>query len=97
MEKSEFRVLIKRCFPMGKTPYRRNSGLINVLGNLLNRGKWLRNELVILNDIVRAQMLLNNREIKNANELVIAQITLKKLLYTQCKQKFFFCRTVLYI
>ena len=39
-----------------KTPYRRNSALINVMGNLHPRGKWLSSGLVNLNEIVPAQM-----------------------------------------
>ena len=35
MEKSEFRVLIKHCFFNKRRSCRRNSGLVNVMGNLL--------------------------------------------------------------
>ena len=45
-----------------KTRCKRNSCLINVMGNLLHRGKWLRSGLVNLNEVVRAQMILNDWE-----------------------------------
>ena len=62
MEKSEFRVLIKHCFLKGKNTVQTKQWLYKCYGNLSLRGKWLGSGLVNSNDIVRAQMMLNDRE-----------------------------------
>ena len=42
LEKSEFRVLIKHCFLMGKIIFKKNSGLISVIRTLLRWKQWVR-------------------------------------------------------
>jgi len=54
MEKSEFRILIKHTFLMGKTLLNQKHGLISVMVNLLHQDKWLRNGFVNLNVTVQA-------------------------------------------
>ena len=57
MEKSEFRVLIKHYFLMGKTPCRRNSDLINVMGNILHQDISIGSEVKILHEDLEMRKL----------------------------------------
>ena len=59
MEKSEFRVLIKHCFVMGKILFKPSNGLISVIQTLLRRKLRLRVGRLTLNSTVQTQMVLN--------------------------------------
>ena len=59
MEKSEFCVLIKHCFLMGKILFKQSNRLISVIQTLLCWKQWLRGGMLTLNTVVRAQMMLN--------------------------------------
>ena len=58
MEKSEFRVLIKHYFLIGKILFKQINSLISVIRTLLRRKQWLRGEMLTLNAVVQTQMML---------------------------------------
>ena len=59
MEKSEFRVLIKHCFLMGKIVFKQSNGLISVIRSLFCRKQQLSSGTSTLNAAVQTQMILN--------------------------------------
>ena len=62
MQNSEFRVLIKHCFLMGKILFKLSNGLISVIRTLLRRKQRLRGGMLTLNAVVRTQMMLNAQD-----------------------------------
>ena len=60
METSEFRVLIKHHFLMGKILFKQGNGLISVIRILLRRKQRLRDSRLTLNAVVKIQMTLNS-------------------------------------
>ena len=46
MEKSEFHLLIKHCFLMGKILLKQSNGLISVFWTLLHQEQWLNSTVV---------------------------------------------------
>ena len=58
-EKSEFPVLIKYCFLMGKILFKQSNGLISVIWTLLHRKQWLRGGMLTLNAVVQTRVMLN--------------------------------------
>ena len=75
MEKSEFRVLIKHYFLMGKILFKQNNGLISVIRTRLCRKKRLRGGTLTLNAVVQTQMMLN------------AQVTQIRQLFQKTRKK----------
>ena len=71
MEKSEFRVLIKHCFLIGKIMSKQRNGLISVI-----QTQRLRGGMLTLNAVVQTQMILNDHV---TQILQLYQKTLKKL------------------
>ena len=59
IEKSEFCVLIKHCFLMGKIQFKQSNGLISVIQTLLRRKQRLRGCMLTLNAVEQTQMMLN--------------------------------------
>ena len=59
MEKSEFPVLIKDRFLMGKILLKQSNGLISVILTLLGWKQRLRSGMLTLNAVIQAQMMLN--------------------------------------
>ena len=64
MEKSEFCVLIKHCFLMGKILFKQTKDLISVIRTLLRRKQKLRGGMLTLNTVVQTQMILNAQVIQ---------------------------------
>ena len=58
VKKSEFCMLIKHCFLIGKK-YCSSNGLISVIWTLLRWNQWLRGGKLTLNMVIWTQMLLN--------------------------------------
>ena len=61
MEISEFHVLIKHCFLLGKILFYESNGLISVIWTLLHWKQWLRGGMLTLNMVVQTQMMLNTQ------------------------------------
>ena len=59
IKKSEFRVLIKHCFLIGKIIFKQSNGLISVIWTLLRRKQRLRSDMQTLNEVVQTQMIQN--------------------------------------
>ena len=59
IEKSEFRVLIKHCFLMGKILIKQSKRLISVIRTLLRQKRLLRGGMLTLNAFLQTQVILN--------------------------------------
>ena len=59
MEKSEFGVLIKHSFLMGKIQFKQNNSSISIIQILLRRKQWLKGAMLTLNAVIQTQMILN--------------------------------------
>ena len=79
MEKSEFFVLIKHCFLMGKILFKQSNGFISVIQTLLHLKQWLRGDMLTLNAVVQTQMMLNAQvaQIWQFHKLILADHKLK--------------------
>ena len=84
MEKSEFRVLIKHCFPMEKKQFKKRSGLIRVIRTLLCRKQRLRGGMLTLKSVVETQMMLNAQV---AQIRLLSRKTQKKIILADRKLK----------
>ena len=88
MEKSEFHVLIKHCFLMGKNIlFKQSNGLISVIRTLLCQKQQLRGGMLTINAVVQIQIMLNaqvaqiqqlsQKTQKKLHKLVLADYKLK--------------------
>ena len=86
MDKSEFRVLIRHCFLMGKILFNQSNGLIIVILTLFLWRQRLRGDMLTLNAVIQIQIMLNgqadqirqlSRKTPKNSKLVLADRKLK--------------------
>ena len=87
IEKSEFLVLIKHCFLMGKILSKQSSGLISVIWTLIHQKQQLRDGMLSLNVVVQTQIYTECSGHPNSAVVLENTKKLNKLVFANCKLK----------